>query len=154
VVDRRFRRCASDSRVDGSLLWLGLLGVVDEDDPRLEATVEAVRRDLVGQSGGVHRYLGDMYYGGGEWVILTCSLASHDLACGRREAYERGRAWARAAARPDGALPEQLVAHPQAPERVDEWVERWGPVAVPLLWSHAMYLLSGAAGAQGSSSFR
>ncbi len=23
---------------------------------------------------------------------------------------------------------------------IDEWVERWGPVATPLLWSHAMYI--------------
>jgi isomaltose glucohydrolase len=155
VVDRRFGRCASDTRVDGSLLWLGLLGVVDGDDPRLEATVEAVRRDLVGESGGVRRYLGDTYYGGGEWVILTCSLAAHDRARGRQEAFERGRAWVQAAARADGALPEQLVDHPQATDRVEEWVERWGPVATPLLWSHAMYLLVGTApGVRESSSSR
>ncbi len=24
---------------------------------------------------------------------------------------------------------------------VDEWIERWGPVATPLLWSHAMWIL-------------
>jgi hypothetical protein len=22
------------------------------------------------------------------------------------------------------------------------WLERWGPVATPLLWSHAMYLIA------------
>jgi GH15 family glucan-1,4-alpha-glucosidase len=141
VVDGLFRRCASDPRIDGSLLWLGPLGIVEPDDPRLKATVESVRTDLVGGSGGVHRYLGDTYYGGGEWVILTCSLASYDALAGRQDAFEEGRKWVRDAARGSGALPEQLVEQPQAPDRVEEWVKRWGRVATPLLWSHAMYLL-------------
>jgi isomaltose glucohydrolase len=155
VVDGRFRRCAGDSRVDGSLLWLAHLGVVPVDDPLFEATVAAIRRDLVGGSGGVRRYLGDSYYGGGEWIILTSSLAGCDLASGRTEEYACGRAWVQASARADGSLPEQVVDQPQAPERVAEWVDRWGPVATPLLWSHAMYLLIEAAnGARGSSSSR
>jgi isomaltose glucohydrolase len=141
AVDGRFRRCAGDARVDGNLLWLGPLGVVELDDPRLEATVESVRKELVGGSGGVRRYLGDTYYGGGEWVILTCSLAGYDALAGRQEAFESARAWVQAAARGDGMLPEQLVDHAQAPDRVAEWVDRWGRVATPLLWSHAMYLL-------------
>jgi hypothetical protein len=28
---------------------------------------------------------------------------------------------------------------------VESWVNRWGPVATPLLWSHAMYLIMSAA---------
>jgi hypothetical protein len=24
---------------------------------------------------------------------------------------------------------------------VEPWIERWGPVATPLLWSHAMWIL-------------
>jgi GH15 family glucan-1,4-alpha-glucosidase len=154
VADGRFRRCVSDSRVDGSLLWLSLLGVVEVGDPRLEATVDAVRADLVGGSGGVLRYRGDTYYGGGEWVILTCALACYDALQGDAEALERGRAWVQAAAREDLSLPEQIIDHPQSPQRVGEWLNRWGPVATPLLWSHAMYLLMDpmAAGARWSSS--
>ncbi len=28
---------------------------------------------------------------------------------------------------------------------VAPWVERWGPVATPLLWSHAMFMIMRAA---------
>jgi hypothetical protein len=30
---------------------------------------------------------------------------------------------------------------------IDPWVRRWGPVATPLLWSHAMQLIAEAAAA-------
>src|SRR5207248_540925 len=60
--DGRFMRGATDERVDGSLLWLGVpFSVLPIDDPRMEATVEAVRRDLLRPGGGVYRYLGDTY---------------------------------------------------------------------------------------------
>ena len=26
---------------------------------------------------------------------------------------------------------------------VEPWIERWGAVATPLLWSHAMFLIAG-----------
>jgi GH15 family glucan-1,4-alpha-glucosidase len=39
-----------------------------------------------------------------------------------------------------GLLPEQVTDHPLDARFVDEWTERWGPVATPLLWSHAMYI--------------
>jgi hypothetical protein len=37
-------------------------------------------------------------------------------------------------------LPEQVDGHLLAPEYRQEWIDRWGPVATPLLWSHAMVL--------------
>ena len=47
VQDGRFQRGPGDRRLDGSLLWLGVpFGVLPLDDPRVEATVEAIRRDL------------------------------------------------------------------------------------------------------------
>ena len=36
---------------------------------------------------------------------------------------------------------EQITDEPQDPASVAPWVERWGAVANPLLWSHAKYLL-------------
>jgi GH15 family glucan-1,4-alpha-glucosidase len=48
--------------------------------------------------------------------------------------------WIEARADGDLNLPEQVAAPALFPERIDEWVARWGPVACPLLWSHAMYL--------------
>jgi len=50
-------------------------------------------------------------------------------------------AWIEAQATPDGALPEQVSEHLLHPERHAEWERRWGKVACPLLWSHAMYLV-------------
>ena len=38
-------------------------------------------------------------------------------------------------------MPEQVSGHLLAPGSFDEWVERWGPVASPLLWSHAMFVI-------------
>ena len=52
-------------------------------------------------------------------------------------------------------LPEQVTTHAQDPDMVGLWVERWGEVATPLLWSHAMYLIAEeAAAAAGWNSSR
>jgi GH15 family glucan-1,4-alpha-glucosidase len=139
VVDGRFRRGPADDRLDGSLLWLGVpFGVVAPDDPRMAATVESIRRDLTGPEGGVYRYRGDTYYGGGEWLLLTSSLAWHDAVVGNPSPHE----WVRAQALPNGDLPEQVTGHAQDASMVEPWVRRWGQVATPLLWSHAMYLIA------------
>jgi isomaltose glucohydrolase len=144
----RFKRGADDDRLDGSLLWLGVpFEVVPAADPRMTATVEAIRRDLTGPGGGVYRYRGDTYYGGGEWLLLTSSLAWHDAVTGNRAGHDEARRWVRAQALASGDLPEQVSAHVQEPEMLEPWIRRWGPVATPLLWSHAMYVLAEAAAA-------
>lgn len=142
VRDGRFTRGREDDRPDASLLWLGVpFGVVPLDDPRLEATVSVIRRELHRPGGGVYRYRGDTYYGGGEWILLACSLGWHEARTGNLDAVEPIREWVRAQARPNGDLPEQVTDHSQEPEMVAPWLQRWGPVATPLLWSHAMYLI-------------
>jgi len=122
------------------MIWLTVpFGVLDVDDPVAAATVDAIRRDLVGTGGGVYRYRGDTYYGGGEWLLLASSLAWHEAASGNGADL---RAWVRAQASANGDLPEQVTGHAQDPAMVEPWVERWGAVANPLLWSHAMFLVS------------
>jgi GH15 family glucan-1,4-alpha-glucosidase len=144
--DGIFKRGPSDARLDGSLLWLGVpFGVLPPEDPRVHDTVEAIRRDLTGPTGGIYRYLGDTYYGGGEWLLLTSSLAWHDALTGNARGFEASRAWVRAQALPSEDLPEQTTSAAQDPAMVEPWRRRWGPVATPLLWSHAMYLISEAA---------
>ena len=44
---------------------------------------------------------------------------------------------------PDLRLPEQ-VPPLLAPDVLDEWLERWGPSAHPLIWSHGMFLAAAA----------
>lgn len=145
LVDGRFRRGPTDDRVDGSLLWLAVpFGVLAPDDARVLATIRAVHSDLVAPSGGVYRYLGDTYYGGGEWLLLASSLAWHEAVLGNHGAATELQDWVRAQARPNGDMPEQVTGAAQEPAMVDPWVVRWGPVATPLLWSHAMYVIAEA----------
>jgi GH15 family glucan-1,4-alpha-glucosidase len=134
-----------DARVDASILWLGVpFGVFAAEDPLVVATVDEVKRQLLGPSGGVYRYRGDTYYGGGEWLLLTSSLAWHESVAGRSESARDLRRWVRAQARDNGDLPEQMTGASQFADEVEPWLERWGPVATPLLWSHAMFLTSEA----------
>jgi GH15 family glucan-1,4-alpha-glucosidase len=48
--------------------------------------------------------------------------------------------WATETATSNNDLPEQVSDPLLAPERFQEWVDKWGSVATPLLWSHAMLL--------------
>lgn len=145
TVDGRFRRGAHDDRVDGNLLWLAVPFGVAGDDARVAATVAAVRDELAGPGGGVYRFRGDTYFGGGQWLLLTSWLAWHHALAGEVEAATASQEWVRAQALPNGDLPEQVATHAQDPTMVAPWVERWGAVATPLLWSHAMYLIASAA---------
>ena len=143
LVDGRFRRGAEDDRVDGSLLWLSVpFEVLPRDDPRIRKTVETVRRDLCGPGGGVHRFLGDTYFGGGQWLLLTSWLAWHEALVGDTRAADAAQTWVRAQALPNGDMPEQVCGHSLDPSMVEPWIERWGRVATPLLWSHAMYVIA------------
>jgi GH15 family glucan-1,4-alpha-glucosidase len=143
VVDGRFRKGPADDRVDASLLWLSVpFDVLPRDDPRIVATAEAVRRDLAGPGGGIYRYRGDTYFGGGQWLLLTSWLAWHDALAGATSRALAGQDWVRAQALGNGDLPEQVCAHAQDMTMVDPWIDRWGTVATPLLWSHAMYLIA------------
>jgi GH15 family glucan-1,4-alpha-glucosidase len=49
--------------------------------------------------------------------------------------------WIEAQATSTGELPEQVNDHTLTPDYYPEWVEKWGPPALPLLWSHGMYLI-------------
>ncbi len=141
LVDGRFRRGAADDRVDGSLLWLSVpFDVLPRDDPRIVATVETVRADLCGPGGGVYRFLGDTYFGGGQWLLLTSWLSWHDTLSGRPDLAAAAQQWVRSHALENGDLPEQVCGNAQDASMVEPWIERWGTVATPLLWSHAMYL--------------
>jgi GH15 family glucan-1,4-alpha-glucosidase len=109
----------------------------------LRGTLDAVKEQL-SVDGGVHRYLRDTFYGGGQWLLLSGFLAWNHLVAGDQAAAAPYLRWIEAQATAAGELPEQVGHHLLAPERVDEWVERWGPVATPLLWSHGMYLIVAA----------
>jgi isomaltose glucohydrolase len=41
----------------------------------------------------------------------------------------------------DGNLPEQTPVNLIDPSQFSPWVAKWGPIATPLLWSHAKYMI-------------
>jgi GH15 family glucan-1,4-alpha-glucosidase len=137
-----FRKGATDDRVDANLLALALpFGVIGIDEPIMKRTVEVIRQELRGETGGLYRYRGDTYFGGGEWILLTCWLGWYDALSGNEAELKKSRDWVIAQANPDLELPEQTTIGAQDSTMVEPWVRRWGSVATPLLWSHAMYLI-------------
>jgi GH15 family glucan-1,4-alpha-glucosidase len=137
-----FVKGPKDDRLDASLISLGTpFGLFDERDPTLLATVEGIRSSLASPSGGIRRYLGDSYYGGNPWLLLTSWLGWHDRLQGNLSGHYQARDWVRGHQGSQGWLPEQVLDEAQDSSAMQPWVDRWGPVANPLLWSHAKYLL-------------
>ena len=126
--------------VDASLVAVATpFDLLSPGDPIMAATLAHIERELV-HDGGVHRYADDTYYGGGEWLLLAGLLGWHYSRLGRLGDARRELVWIADHATPGGDLPEQADEHLLAPVARDGWLRRWGPVATPLLWSHAMYL--------------
>jgi GH15 family glucan-1,4-alpha-glucosidase len=128
-----------NTRLDGSLIVCAtpFHAVTPEE---FAPTLKKIEEHLVTPSGGVYRHQSDVYYGGGEWLLLTAFLGWHYAEIGRHgEAHKK---LLRMASHMDenGWLPEQSNEHMLAPEHYEGWVEKWGPSARPLLWSHAMFL--------------
>jgi isomaltose glucohydrolase len=103
-----------------------------------ETTYRAVADEL--GPDGVHRYSADTYFGGGRWVLLAGLLGWYEAVTGRTDDALRRLRWMRDQADADGLLPEQVSDEALAPSFITVWERRWGPIARPLLWSHAMYI--------------
>jgi GH15 family glucan-1,4-alpha-glucosidase len=136
----RIGRVLRPDSIDGSaLLVLGPFGPFQSTDPIISKTLLAIEDTLVVES-GVHRYLEDEFYGGGLWIVLAGALACVQAREDPKRANETLE-WIEAQADAAGHLGEQSSSHLRKPESLEPWVQRWGPPARPLLWSHAMYLL-------------
>ncbi|CAN7440743.1 glycoside hydrolase family 15 protein [Paenibacillus sp. LjRoot153] len=126
--------------VDASLMWLALpFGVCEPDDPIMLRTVGAIEADL--KHDGIGRYIEDRYYGGGEWLLLTAWYGWIQLELGNRDEANRCLAWIASKADELGRLPEQVDDHLRESAVYAEWIEKHGDPALPLLWSHAMFLV-------------
>jgi GH15 family glucan-1,4-alpha-glucosidase len=127
--------------VDGSLpACIVPFGLVPAGSPVATATLDRVEAEL--SSGeGMHRFAADVFYGGGQWPLLSCLLGWNRAVAGEPDRALAHLRWAARQAERDGQLPEQVPDHLLHPESRREWLDRWGPVARPLLWSHGMYLI-------------
>lgn len=140
VRDGHLVKWLHSEAVDGSLSALiSPLGVVDGTTQLAAKTTAQITAELA-VDGGVHRYLDDTFYGGGQWPLLSCMLGLAYEAGGDSAKAHQQLEWAAQTVTAEGFLPEQVDDHLLAPPRVAEWLERWGTVATPLLWSHAMFV--------------
>lgn len=141
VKNSRFVKYIGTDEVDASLIWLGIpFNVVEPDDLIFQNTVKTIENDLL-HGAGLHRYKKDTYYGGGEWVLLSCWLGWYYSLTGEIQKAKEILHWAESTADKNGFLSEQVFTHLLYPEYYGKWVEKWGEPASPLLWSHAMYII-------------
>ena len=143
TADGHLIKWLGSTAVDGSLAAaIAPLGFVDAGSDVGQATIDVLESHLT-VDGGVHRYLGDTFFGGGQWPLLTCFLGLAHLAAGDRARAEECFEWVVGTATIDLQLPEQVAHHLIAPRMQQPWIDRWGSVATPQLWSHAMFLRLG-----------
>jgi isomaltose glucohydrolase len=125
--------------IDASLVAGSVpFGLVAAGGAVAEATYRAVVEQLAPD--GVYRYRDDTYFGGGRWVLLAGFLGWYEAVTGRADEARRRLRWMHNQADADGQLPEQVTGDALEPSFIAVWERRWGPVARPLLWSHAMYV--------------
>ena len=141
----RYVKSTESDEVDASILWLSTpFRVVEPDDRNFAETVRVIEERLR-LDGGLRRYPTDTYFGSGAWPVLTASIGWHYLSVGDPDAARLARDWVAAHFDEQGRLGEQFGGERRDPEHYLEWVERWGPPAKDLTWSHAMYVVLCAA---------
>jgi len=128
--------------VDASLIGLAVpyeFQAVDHEI--IYRTLQKIERNLYYPNGGVYRNLNDTYYGGGEWILLAAWLGWYWCRIGQYEKAAQIKSFINKQADEAGNLSEQVSDHLLAPSYYSEWVNRWGEIASPLLWSQAMYII-------------
>ncbi len=142
VIDGRFVKFLGSEDVDASLLGMSLpYGVVEIDHQIMKNTIRLIEEKLRKESVGIHRYSTDTYYGGGEWVLLTAWLGWYYFKIGEKDKATQVLQWVEDQANDNGELPEQIPVNLNDESYFPIWQERWGEIARPLLWSHAMYII-------------
>ena len=132
-----FTKFAGDRDVDASCLWLASpFGLVDSKNEYFAKTVRLIE-DRLSYDGGLRRYPGDVYFGGGAWPVLTASLGWHYASVGNFERANRCRGWIEDRIDAEGRLAEQFGGESRDHQHFEEWVSRWGAPARDLTWSHA-----------------
>ncbi len=140
VEDGRFIKSTLNHKVDSSLIWACYpYGLYTHDNPIMKKTAEKIVDDLYFE-GGVKRYSTDTYFGGGSWILLSASLAGYFRLSGNDSEFKKIKMWIEGKANGRFELPEQIPEYLIDKSMYLPWVEKWGEIACPLLWSHANYL--------------
>ncbi|MFZ2228633.1 MAG: glycoside hydrolase family 15 protein [Candidatus Nanopelagicaceae bacterium] len=139
IVDGRLAKWINGNGLDSSLLSLiAPFRLIDGSSSVAKSTIAAVASEL--GTFGTYRHKDDGYFGGGRWPLLSCFLGLALIETGDPVKASEILNWIETLANEDLELPEQLESPLLFPEMRAEWIARWGEPAVPLLWSHAMYL--------------
>ncbi|HJV46861.1 MAG TPA: glycoside hydrolase family 15 protein [Bacillota bacterium] len=140
ITDGHFVKKNGTNQLDANLLFLAIpYRLISPHYPVMKKTIAKIEKSLV-CNGGVHRYLTDSYYGGGEWILLSAWLGWYYADIGECNRAHELLTWIESYST-DGNLPEQILHHVFYPEKLENWIQNWGEIASPLLWSHAMYLI-------------
>jgi GH15 family glucan-1,4-alpha-glucosidase len=107
-----FTRAFDDQTLDAAVLRLPIVGLIEADDPRMVATVEAIERELL-REGYAMRYSTDETDDGvggaeGAFLAVTCWLADVYSMQGRAADSQRVFARLRQAANDLGLLSEEI----------------------------------------------
>lgn len=139
--DGRFKKSINNEIVDTSLLWVAIpFNVLGVNDSLIKNTVLEIEQKLM-KYGGLYRYEGDTYYGGGEWIIMSCWLGLYYCRIHKIKEAKKLLNWVETKASENGELPEQVLEHVMDESSRTKWESLWGEVASPVLWSHAMYII-------------
>ncbi|WP_341954080.1 glycoside hydrolase family 15 protein [Salinibacterium sp. TMP30] len=140
LTDGHLAKWLGSKEVDGSLSSVIYpLGVFPASSEVGKATISAIESQLT-FGNGVHRYLDDTFFGGGQWPLLSCMLGLAHSSAGNKERARELLEWAASTVTANGDMPEQVTEHLLDPSMTQEWIDRWGTAATPLLWSHAMFI--------------
>jgi GH15 family glucan-1,4-alpha-glucosidase len=139
VANQHLTKWIGTDSVDGSLAAL-IAPLNWITDPVLaKGTLNEISKQLGVL--GTHRHLNDGYFGGGPWPLLSVFLALGKASVGETDMAASALEWLVQCANDLLELPEQLPVDLLRPEERPGWIEKWGPPAQPLLWSHAMFLI-------------
>ncbi|ARM77033.1 glycoside hydrolase family 15 protein [Acidianus manzaensis] len=123
-----------DLTIDASMYAPYFFGMFEIKDPLVSNTMELIRQKLLVNS-GIIRYENDYYQRRKQlpnpWIITTLWLAEYYIDTNRISDAESLIKWVVNRATPSGLLPEQV--DPETLESVS---------VIPLVWSHAEYIIS------------
>ncbi len=141
IINGVYAKSSENSDVDASELWLLTpFHAVEVNDLAFVETVTTIEERLT-LKGGLRRYSTDTYFGSGAWPVLTASLGWHHLNTGNGVEARRCLDWLAERFDDNGNLGEQFGGEHRDLRHYTEWVDRWGPPASDLTWSHAMYVI-------------